>query len=65
MSVITANILVLNPNRVLPVADTVLRKIDFLVTLLQHRVVFFNKKNLQNAVTFESEAEPQLFLARS
>ena len=31
---------------------------EILVTLLQHRVVFFNKKK-QLAVTFLSEAEPQ------
>ena len=52
MSVIAANMLILNPNRVLPAAGSKLSVLKhsfaqvILVTLLQHRAVFFNK-NLQ------------------
>ena len=63
MSVIAANMLILNPNRILPAAgskSSVLKHSfaqEILVTFLQNRVVFFK--------TFASEVEPQLFLACS
>ena len=68
MSFIAASMLVTDPNRVLPAAGSKLSVLkhsfaqEILVTILQHRVVFFNI-NLQ--VTFASEADPQLFLACS
>ena len=52
MSVIAANMLILNPNRVLPAAGSKLGVLkhsfaqEILVTILKHGVVFFNK-NLQ------------------
>ena len=52
MSVIAANMLKLNSNRVLPAAGSKLSVLkhsfaqEILVTILQHRIVFFNK-NLQ------------------
>ena len=58
-------------NRVLPAVGSKLSVLkhsfaqQILVTILQHCVVFFNKKKTCQLVTFASEAEPQLFLACS